>query len=755
MALIARLLEDKNSGLKIDSEGRRYFRQRKVEFETIRISAEELHGSGWLSFEENINPLDWKHLPSHRDIREFAQLASGRYIEFWYRVFDVAVARSLCGRDNGIFRNDFFHASPLIDLGIPAEQSLSSIPPDLHEKIMREYEKSRLTPETWRIYYLSSYLVDLTADVIKKLKPYSELWDLKNKRTRLLRRPSEILAALKEDTSERPILDRIQEKILAALDLAAAEKLERKLESDFLRNVIHLRRSGQLPSLNTRQMDRIIDSGAFPGIDADTAALYRAVRLPETLFQRARSAATLESSIFRIRLRIARLQYLHRKYERELRPDSLNARIAFYRKQYDEKRAGLDPKNTGRMAEAFQKILPEAGKRGPGNSIYDFYNFLQELESIDAAILGIYEQYAAGRPAPEIPVEDEPAGLTFEKDRYPGAEELVLPDDLEIGNPFHEHAIIAHARDLILKRLRPIRRSAGAYTLVPDHRHGAMTLNPVMKLWKERPNLGSDGPALTRLEINTRQTLECLIRLARLADGHLASRTVRRGAISSIGRKEESVSTMSFFLLPGSCYPLREINRADFPEFRGHVIGESRNPVELGVPPREDAVLTGSWYRKSNHSLYYPIGGDNGQLLRMIWNSTRCPGPPAFFFALGQFVHDTLPDTLAYYRLGEKTFRECVEDYYKAEDRIRKNRDEKTGRRRLDNSRAGVRFMFAVNYSRLLMEILTGTVQSQFRHPATEQWMQKNLELPVLAKTDRDLLRSIRSEARKVIQSYS
>ncbi|MBI3395895.1 MAG: hypothetical protein HY042_08680, partial [Spirochaetia bacterium] len=160
------------------------------------------------------------------------------------------------------------------------------------------------------------------------------------------------------------------------------------------------------------------------------------------------------------------------------------------------------------------------------------------------------------------------------------------------------------------------------------------------------------------------------------------------------------------------------------------------------------------WYRKNNHTLYYPVGGDNGRLLHLIWISGRSPGPPAFFFALGQFVHDCLEDKLTYTRSHGETFRECVEDYYAVEDRIRKNRDERTGRRRLDNTRQGIRFMFAVIYSRIVMEALTGSAQVQFRHAPTETWMHRNLGLPILAKTDRQLFRAIRADARAIVNGY-
>ncbi|HNJ04567.1 MAG TPA: hypothetical protein PLB73_09965, partial [Leptospiraceae bacterium] len=108
-----------------------------------------------------------------------------------------------------------------------------------------------------------------------------------------------------------------------------------------------------------------------------------------------------------------------------------------------------------------------------------------------------------------------------------------------------------------------------------------------------------------------------------------------------------------------------------------------------------------------------------------------------------------MEDSLIYRRSGSITFRECVEDYYDFEDRIRKNKGEKTGRRKSDNSRPGVRFMFAVLYSRMITELLTGSLQSQFRHPATEKWMETNLGL----SRDRARLKHIRIKLREIISN--
>ncbi|MBI41149.1 MAG: hypothetical protein CMF59_16250 [Leptospiraceae bacterium] len=113
-----------------------------------------------------------------------------------------------------------------------------------------------------------------------------------------------------------------------------------------------------------------------------------------------------------------------------------------------------------------------------------------------------------------------------------------------------------------------------------------------------------------------------------------------------------------------------------------------------------------------------------------------------------------MPDNLIYYAGSEVPFRQITEDYYRQEDKVRKNRGEKTGRRRVDNSRPAVRFMFAVAYARALMEALTGSSQSNFRHPPTEKWMSRYLNLPVLSVSERSRFKELRRKSRSLIESH-
>ena len=377
----------------------------------------------------------------------------------------------------------------------------------------------------------------------------------------------------------------------------------------------------------------------------------------------------------------------------------------------------------------------------------------QLLEALSRSQAEIDSRYAILNEKP-IESKDTFAGSGLSADSYLSLCRSILDRNSAIESiylkdvdPALERSMVREACRDILHRLGPIRRAAAGYSLIAGERHGAMSLNPVMLLWKEKPNPPrSEAPALS-LEMNTKQTIDCLIRLAHLADPDLGYRELMRGKIAKLMRGIENLANLKNFLIPGSAYPLREIHPLDYPEFRSRVIGETRSPLELGA--NETAVLTGAWYSKRQHSLYCTIGADNGRLLRILWNSERSPGPPAFYFAMGQFVHDCMEDSLIYRRSGSITFRECVEDYYDFEDRIRKNKGEKTGRRKSDNSRPGVRFMFAVLYSRMITELLTGSLQSQFRHPATEKWMETNLGL----SRDRARLKHIRIKLREIISN--
>lgn len=594
-SLILELMNDPRAGLAVE-EGRRFFRPRKVQFQTIDVTAADLHGV-WLNYDSPLPLLNWSAQPGYREVRDFARASSRRFLDFFYQVFEVVLARSLARRDTAILRMPIFVSRPFFDTGVPDEPEHASVPPVLQQKILREYKSSRERKSKYNIYYLTEYLETLTDDLRADLSRFHEIWDLKDIRENSLT----VLRSMK-DAEKEPA----------------------------------------------------------PALDAAVSVLFQASRC------------------HRLRLRMLHLARHGRSVQ------SLSEELA---------RAARD-------LEARQRsLLPE-------------------------------------RPDLLALVE---AGLTAQRKM----EQLYVTT----VDPFEERSAVKHACQEILKRLRPLRRTTAAYSLIPGEKHGAMSLNPVLRLWKEKPEPENPAAKLLSLEMNTRDSVECLLDLAVLADPALLTREVHRGRIAREMRGPERVSNLKVFLLPGSSYPLREIHPLDFPEFRSRVIGESRSPAALGAD--EGCVLTGAWYSKRQHSLYVTVGADNGRLLRILWNSERAPGPPAFFFALGQYAHDCMEDSAVYRRTAGITFRECVEDYYDFEDRIQKNRGEKFGRRRIDNSRAGVRFMFAVLYSRIVTEILTGSYQSHFRHPATEKWMEEHAGL----SRDKERLRALRPRLREIISA--
>ncbi|MCR9144144.1 MAG: hypothetical protein NXI24_17990 [bacterium] len=848
--LVRHLLEDNRAGLQVDADGRRYFRPRRVRFRTIDMSAADLFQAGWLRYENPLTPpyRAGNANPSHREIREFATRASERFQEFWYRVFDVAVARALAGRDIRVFQErPFFRPNTFFDTGIPDAQSLSSVPPQLHQKIHAEYLRSRDASTRRRVYYLSNYLTDVTGDVIEALEPYRAFWALKDRRRDLLDRINVAYTGLTDALLPPQIRDRLSQEIdtrlLRHLDGLVADRGERGVSDAAVRTLIHRRRAGDLKTLSSSERKLIFAADSREvGLPENLRAMAESLELLGESRARARSAAGYSSAAYRLDLRRARLNYMMRlransprdpaaarslaerrgrylklflerlgelsgqprsdsnamKTTRPSAPQQILARLIALREfarrlRIESEDSGDSPGNIGALLESWH--APENLPAASPESLAAAREDLAQLQSVAGIVGGLrraeteiadyFESYASARDDGEDhPTQNDgdeaegEGGATTAQTTAPDGDAvdanpqttestpitmysgpgraLRLAEDQRIGNPFDETEILQAARQLIFHRLRPVRRTANHYSLNPGHRHGAVTLNPVMKLWKDRPESGREGPGLIRLEMNTRATVECLLELACLVDPDLASREVRRESkVLRESRGPENLGNLLTLLLPGSCYSLREVHRLDFPEFRGKVLGETRNPTELGVDPREDSLLTGAWYQKLNHALYYPVGGDHGRLLRLIWNSARAPGPPAFLFALGQFVHDCLADDLIYFKTAEKTFRECVEDYYLQEDRVRKNRGERMGRRRPDNSRAGVRFMFAILYSRLVMEALTGSSQSHFRHPPTETWMMRHLNLPVLNRTDRGRFTQIRSEARRLIESMS
>lgn len=819
--LVRELLDDSGAGVRRDASGRRYFKQRRVRFQTIHFDAASLLKSGWLEFEQELeSPFLHMRDPAPASVQEFARNSSERFLSFYYRVFDVAVARALATLDTNLFRTPFLVGSVYLDLGIPENTEIGSVPRALNAVILEQYRKSRrrhadqrsktheraippekvqnenpalsgevdagteeaksntatrrVIPEAAqsatvkanqpgpvedgeasrhdrpsleqtdsgpRISFLSEYLEGLTDDAIELLRPYQRIWSIEDRIKKIQEMSKSIQGQWERTLLGRPrshYLQEIQKELLDALNERGMSNLLRRTERAELRkNLRRFMLEKEPGALNYVCVN--IESFASE-IPEHLLSRIRMAYLPEKMERTFRSALLQET-----RLHARLMRYIHLKYRGA--PPGATTDLRLIHHQRNEA-----------MTEAREMLRKVTVLHAGASSLVDI---LEEHASLRKELRKIHEDFIAGAPGqrkniPEQTTEAilEPGDRPFRTAQTKYGKAVDWPSHIAYGNPFARREVLLHIKQQLLDRLRPVRSTTTGYSLIPGSRHGILPLNPVMKLWKDRPGFEKALPSIASLEINTPDTVECLVRLARLVHPELSDLELRLGRIVREKRGSLGLKNMQIFLMPGSCGAAREIERPDFPEFRNSVIGESRKPEELGVSA-EPSILTGAWYKKKNHALYYPIGGDNGQLLRSIYLALRLPGPAAFFFALGQFVHDCLPDTLVYYAGSEIPFRQITEDYFRLEDRVRKNRGEKTGRRKIDNSRPAVRFMFAVAYSRALMEALTGSSQSNFRHPPTEKWMSRYLNLPVLSVTDRNRFRSIRGRARSIIETAS
>lgn len=757
--ILRSIQEDRHAGLHSDASGRAWFRQRRVRFATIQFRPEDLLAGGWGGFSEPLLPLNWEPPPELRDLRQFAAEASRRFLTFWYRCIDVMVARSLFGQDRRIFQVPFFTGSLFSDTGIAQDQRLSAIQPDLHATILSDYTDTLHLKTTHSIHFLSTYLEGITDDLRDALLPLHALWRAEEERLRLLEEPDRLCSLIEQRLLTRGPSGTLAEALLAEVDRRLSRQLDllygrlREIPDADLRRLIHRHHlEGSFPLAHRERRMILSAAAATPGESEELTDALDLLELPGTLSRSVRRAfyyATRRLHEATLTLRQPkRATGMERQRAAEERLHSALADLQRLAGNIEGRRllTRLD-----RMAEAWESradmaqsfsslLLADAGAESTPDSarlLRRLMSLPEELEHVDRNILAHHRD--------ESLVERESALLDSDQ-RYPPA-----PFPRQWHPARDERIVLEAARGILNERLRVIRRTASGYSLRPGDRHGILTLNPVLRLWKERSNYERGLPPLLRREINTPDVVQCLIDIAVLADPDLPLRSIQASQWMQERHGTRDLQRMRFFLIPGSCGPVREIDTRDFPEFRNRVIGDERSPNELGID-REEGVLTGAWYRKNAHTLYYPVGGDNPSLLSIVWKAGRINGVAAFFFALGQFVHDCMDDRQIYYRLGEPTFREAIEDYYQAYEKLKKTRDQRSGRRRRDNSRAAIRFMFAVYYSRYLLEALTGTSQASFRHRATEEWFARHTRIPLLTRSDRQRIRDLRADTRHLIQ---
>jgi hypothetical protein len=746
-SILRSLLEDPRAGLHTDADGRRFFRQRRIRFETIEFSASDLLRAGWDNFSEPLKPPPRSgREPDPSELRRYAQEASRRFLAFWYRCIDVLVARSLFGRDRRIFRVPFFRGNMFIDTGIAEDVDLSAVDADLHQRIVADYREGNRST-AYRIFTLSSYLEGITDDLREALSPLHGFWQLEEEREELLSQIGRLASAIEKKLQLGPMI-RLRESLDEhCLNLLKAWKSRiRQIASPMIRQAIHQLHTGVELNMSLRREILMLEALEKPAGEIRLLDLLDLFELPSRLERIVRRVCFYESRRLHEALRLLRL--------RSRSTDRFKAAIERFRASKRDLDLYVQSIEERRLLPRLDAFLQnEALETGEESSriLRRLYDIPERLMALHDELIALHKHWSVN--AVSIPFEADP--------RYPPAE-MPLP-----WNPvFDEAAVLQAAREILIERLRPVRQTANDYSLRPEHRHGILTLNPVLRLWKQRSSFSADRaaerkrgqelPLLCQRQINTADVVALLIDLAALVDVDLPLREIAGGRILREKHGRRDLSGIRFFLIPGSCYPVREIAREDFPEYRNRVIGDRRRPDELGVNTDiENGILTGAWYRRSTHCLYYPVGADQASLLRLIYTAGRCETVPAFFFALGQFVHDCMPDNLIYYRSGQRTFREVVEDFYVFEDRIRKNRDEKTGRRRRDTSRSAVRFLFAIQYARYITEALTASSQGSFRHQATDDWFAKHTRIPLLSRADRSEIRSLRERGRQLIEERS
>ncbi|MEQ8351465.1 MAG: hypothetical protein RH862_08275 [Leptospiraceae bacterium] len=507
--LVSQLLEDSRSGLKRDASGRQYFKQRKVRFRTIYFHPDELLEGGWLEFQQSIqSPFADRVDPSPAQLKEFAARSSERFLHFYYRVFDVAVARALATLDTNLFRRPFIEPSVYLDLGIPEDPTVGSVPPALANVILNQYytsrhyltatsepnyaeeqhlsakieavtedlsrESSKNLPESPdvdlksgpKISYLSSYLDGLTDDAILLLAPYGELWTLEDRlreiqnRSRRMRQEFHSLFA-GHDGSE--ILQRL------------THYFQQAFQKHGMRNVLQSISSSELRA-NVRAFMEQNDAAALPYIirhsqeirtllNESVLALVSLYLLPERLEFRIRSALIQES---RLHARIMRYNFLrYRSVPMGKTPD--------LKLLHDQR--NRSNKEAVQILESAMKINPD---------IRIWMDLLQEHADIRARIRDIYERYLQNATRPD---QDPPPGeKTFTSgdstnDRTNAAANLTdsqlsarlkygkiisWPEHIAYGNPFARREVLLSIKEQLLERLRPVRSTTTGYSLIPE-----------------------------------------------------------------------------------------------------------------------------------------------------------------------------------------------------------------------------------------------------------------------------------------------
>lgn len=762
--------KDKIAGVHRREDGKLYFVQRKVEFNTIDFKPEYIFSNPWGIFQKPLNPINWS-LPIgelEKELIQFSIDCSERFHYLWYYYIDIMIARSLSTNDKNIFTKNFIIPSIFLDLGIPENPLWTNVPKTIHQKIIQEYKNSLKFNTKFRIFYLSQYLHDLTKDIIEFLKPFQKLWDLEKQKLDYYNQIRNLVQSFFSKNFFYFIKTKLNQIIKESLLNNNINFSNQILENiyfyfkreNFSREFTFFERRVFLEHFIKTKTIKMSEGDKVQNLNF-LILLNELTNFPHQLERIVRKILFLENLIFKEEVKEIKKLYI--KYTKnknfKLEPEKflffssdkqnqqieekinligelmefLNFNHYYYLETLIEIYEKNQTKNLKEIERNFYQIInnqhtiKEELKK-------NLLNLLKDIGLLNKEILKFYKESLY---CDEVEFTPNPKYLDrIKKNKF-------MP-----GNPFQEKEILNFFKDVIKQRLRAIRMASNEYSLLAKEKHGILTLNPVLKLWKNQIHFQKELPEIVQLELNTPLTIECLIDLVLLVDPNLKERELLRGKIIKKIRGKENLENMKFILLPGSCYPLKEIPSSHFPEYKYRIIGEKRTYKEVGILDTH-YILTGAWYNKKNHTLYYPIGGDNGELLKRIYLGIKVDIVPAFFFAIGQFVFDCLSDTILYYKNQKLTFREILL-------KMKKNKQNNIKEKRfILYSKNEIKFEFSILYSLLIMENLTGSLHIRNKISELYKWFFENLGIQSIFKVDKEERKEIRIRAQKIIEEYN
>ncbi|GIX43306.1 MAG: hypothetical protein KatS3mg129_3039 [Leptospiraceae bacterium] len=754
--------KDKLAGVHKRSDGKLYYIQRKVNFQTIDFNPEYIFSQKWSIFQKPLKPIDW-YLPLEeldKQLTEFSLECSYRFHYLWYKYIDIMLARSLSLNDKNLYIKKFIKSSIFLDLGIPENPEWTNVPAPIHNKIINEYEISKNYKTKFRIFYLSEYLTDLTEDINHFLSPYKELWEYENTKLEFYENinnfvknlyKNEFFDFIKKNLNQYLIEIIKKEKI--SLENIILNNIYFKItQNDIFYDLSYFERKIILEYLFNHQMINNEYKYFF--------LLNEYTIFPQEIERFIRKILYLENQIHKEKIHQIKILYNRIKKENINISDKILEQIKNTEKEnlLQQEKINLifqltEFLNLKHNLYLYYFITLYENKKI--KNIFDFPIYFKDLKDIQENILKkqILDSIKQFSEINYKIIGFYKKSLSFTYREFIPNPKYInnnnFPKNLITGNPFHEKEILEYFKNLIKERLKPIRMASNDYSLLYNEKHGILTLNPVLKLWKHQIHFQKDLPEITQLELNTSITIECLLDLLQLVDKNLLKREIQRGNILKQIKGSENLLNMTILLIPGSCYPLKEIPSSHFPQYKNKIIGEKRFINEVGIKETH-YILTGAWYNKKNHTLYYPIGGDNAELLKKIYLGIRVNTIPAFFFAIGQFVFDCLPDTILYYKTTKLTFREILLKIYKNQ-----NYSEKELKKIRLFSKEEIKFQFAIYYSLLVMENLTGGLHIQTKIPELYKWFFENLDIQSIFLIDKENRKEIRIKAQNIIEQYN